>query len=376
MSVPGKIALYIEPPTHHFRNDGFFNRELCKFGGDELLAPWIFLRDHFAARGVPVHSADLMPPEGTSSRNVYVSVGNTKEYRRVARRKDTVLSAFLALECPVVEPSVYRALPKVQQAFKRILSWSDSKALEYFVGTPIQCESFRWPQSFEQVHEPIWSNTARKFLVMMNSNKLPRVYFQELYMERMRAVEFFSRTDEIDLYGPGWDRPSARVGTTWMPWTFRRAASAVQVQWQKLRPNPLLVAARRVYRGTAKSKRHTIGQYTFALCFENSILKGWITEKIFDCIFAGTVPVYWGAPDIEEAVPRECFIDMRDFADYAELRDFLRSLTPAQIGGYRDSGREYLKSPRFRPFTRQAFADLFCRIIEEDTGMKIAPYQG
>ena len=46
-------ALY-RAPTRHFRNDGFFNPEVCKFGGDDLLAPWIFLRDYFAARNIVV----------------------------------------------------------------------------------------------------------------------------------------------------------------------------------------------------------------------------------------------------------------------------------------------------------------------------------
>src|SRR5262249_61143628 len=110
---------------------------------------------------------------------------------------------------------------------------------------------------------------------------------------------------------------------------------------------PALVHASR---GAAKSKSETMSQYRFALCFENSTLRGWMTEKLFDCFFVGTVPVYWGAPDVLDWVPQECFIDMRNFKDFAELRAFLHALKPADEQGYREAARDYLASDRFDPF--------------------------
>jgi hypothetical protein len=142
-------------------------------------------------------------------------------------------------------------------------------------------------------------------------------------------------------------------------------------RWQRVFPNPQLEAARRMYKGAASSKSEVLGQYTFALCFENSILKGWITEKIFDCFFAGTIPVYWGAPDIAEWVPTECFIDKRKFSDYAELKDFLRSLNENDIRRYKEAAREFLLSPRFRPFSKHAFAELIAKLVEQDTGVRV-----
>lgn len=365
------ISLYIEPPTHHFRNDGLFNITLCRFGGDQLLAPWVYLREFFTARGIDVHTGDLLPRDDADILKVYVSVGNVETYRTLSSRQDIVLSAFLAMECPIVDPSLYRDLPEVQRYFKRLLSWSDSSSLHQFVGVPLRCETFRWPQSFESVHEEIWNREDRDFLVMINANKLPRVYWQELYTERLRAVEYFSRTNEIDLFGVGWDGPPYRVGQTWAPYLVQRARRALEHQWQRVRPNPVLEAARRVYRGPALSKSETLGKYTFAVCFENMILKGWITEKIFDCFFAGTIPIYWGAPDIQEYVPPECFIDMRHFGGYEELHSYLRSFGEKEVQRYKENAREYLKSPQFRPFTKDAFVELFARIVEDDTGIRL-----
>lgn len=372
MKINRQIALYIDPPSHHFLGDRLFDVNSDKLVGDNLLAPYLSLRDYFAARNIEVRTADYMPTTTNGVKNIYVSMGILSNYRRLAGRSDTVLSAYFAMECPIVEPRMYRALRDAQRYFKRIYTWSDSRSLEPFVGEPLRCESFCWPQSFDSVHEPIWKNTDRKFLVMINANKLPRLYRQELYTERMRAVEFFSRTDDIDLYGKGWNEPSIRVGKTHVPYTLRRLHHQFQRRWQRLRPDPLLQAARKAYRGIAESKSQTLGKYKFALCYENSILNGWITEKIFDCFFAGTIPIYWGAPGITDYVPENCFIDKRKFADYAQLRDHLKSLSDAEIVAYKENARDYLASEKFKPFKREAFCELFGKIVEEDAGASLS----
>jgi hypothetical protein len=95
------------------------------------------------------------------------------------------------------------------------------------------------------------------------------------------------------------------------------------------------------------------------------VLKGWITEKIFDCFFAGTVPIYWGAPEIAELIPTDCFIDMRQFGSYPELARFLKALGPRDIERYKQSARAFLRSPQFEPFTKEAFAQRFLDLVED-----------
>lgn len=366
------IAVYIDPPSHHFLDDRLFDVNSARLGGDQLMAPYAYMRNVLNARGVDVRTADHLPEKVNGTTTIYVSLGSLSNYRKLAKtRPDVIRSAYFALECPIVEPKMYRALRDARHYFKRIYSWSDSASLERFVGEQVPFESFCWMQSFDDIHEDIWRNTERKFLVMINANKLPRLYWQELYTERMRAVEFFSRTDDIDLYGKGWNAPSIRVGRTWVPYTLKSIRHKLQKNWHLIRPNPLLKAAQRAYRGIADSKAETLGRYKFALCFENSILKGWITEKIFDCFFTGTVPIYWGAPDIEDHVPADCFIDMRRFSGYEELSEFLRSLSEDEIETYKSNARAFLKSPKFYPFSKAAFAELFVRIIEEDAEVSL-----
>lgn len=346
-----------------------FDSAPAKYGGDNLMAPWIALRDHFAARGIPVHTADRLPRYDDGVRKLYFAVSTLQRYRELARRPDVLLSTYIAMECPVVEPGPYRELPRARPYFRRVLTWSDPESLLPFTGQRVDCERFMWPQSFDRVHEDIWRNRDRRFLVMINANKLPRLYWQELYTARLRAVEFFQRYDEIDLYGPNWDRMPNRVGRSWLPPRFSRAYRVFWEFRQRNWPDPLYLAASRAHKGRAESKSETLGRYTFALCFENMVLKGWMTEKIFDCFFAGTVPVYWGAPDVLDWVPRECFIDMRDFRDFAHLRDHLHGLSPTAIENYREAAREYLRSTRFDPFRIGTWVERLRRYVELDAGL-------
>ena len=193
----------------------------------------------------------------------------------------------------------------------------------------------------------------------------------ELYTALLRAVEFFHRHGEIDLFGRNWDRMPARVGKTRTPHLLRRVVGQVWPLKQRLFPNPVYTAAAAATKGPAPSKSQTLAQYRFALCFENSILKGWMTEKLFDCFFAGTVPIYWGAPDVLDWVPAECFIDMRQFADFPELRRFLHAVTPPQEQAYRETARAYLASERFAPFRVGAFVDIVARMVASDTGLPV-----
>lgn len=375
MTTGGDVALFIDPFSRHFDRDLLFQADKAAHGGDNIHGTWIHLRDSLVERGVRVHTADLLLDGSvrSASRNVYVSLGIWDRYPKLVQRGDVTLSGFFALECPIVDPDMYRAAYIARRAFKRMFSFTVDAALASFLPGPVGFRQMQLPQSYEDVHAGIWERKERKFLTIINANKLPRVYDRELYTERLRAVEFFNRSREIDLYGVGWDEPPHRVGRTRVPSVVRRLHRRVHVHLEGRRPttDPLRVAAREAYRGPVASKADTLGRYAFAICFENMILEGWVTEKIFDCFFAGTIPVYLGAPDIERFVPPECYVDMRDFADYEQLRDFLLALSPSAIRDYRDAAREYLASERYRPFTKQVLLERFTAMIEEDAGVRV-----
>ncbi|MEO8456122.1 MAG: glycosyltransferase family 10, partial [Sphingomicrobium sp.] len=105
--------------------------------------------------------------------------------------------------------------------------------------------------------------------------------------------------------------------------------------------------------------------------FENAAMPGWLTEKLFDNLRVGTIPIYWGATDIASLMPPDCYIDMREFRGYPDLLKYLKSLDRNAIMAYREAGRGFLESPKFEPFSKERFAGLFRDMLEEDAGIRV-----
>jgi glycosyltransferase involved in cell wall biosynthesis len=77
-------------------------------------------------------------------------------------------------------------------------------------------------------------------------------------------------------------------------------------------------------------KQKAISNYMFHLSFENSFETGYVTEKVFDALIAGTVPVYLGATnDCRKLLPdSKAVIFVEDFNnDIPKLAVYLRSLS-------------------------------------------------
>lgn len=79
-------------------------------------------------------------------------------------------------------------------------------------------------------------------------------------------------------------------------------------------------------RGPA-SKLATIARYRFTIAFENAIDPDYVTEKLYEPLMAGSVPVYLGAPNVADFAPStSSYIDVRDFPEPANLARHLQRL--------------------------------------------------
>ncbi len=75
------------------------------------------------------------------------------------------------------------------------------------------------------------------------------------------------------------------------------------------------------------ARREVLARYKFALAFENVVERDYVSEKFYDPLLAGTVPVYLGAPNVDELAPGDrCYIDARDFDGPDALADYLNML--------------------------------------------------
>ena len=182
---------------------------------------------------------------------------------------------------------------------------------------------------------------------------------RELYSERVRVIRWFEThaPQDFALYGGGWNLPVRRFG--WGRTTVKRFWMLVS-HFYKLHPFPS-------YRGRIPDKHDALLKTRFSFCYENvRDFPGYVTEKIFDCMFAGCVPVYWGANNVTDYIPADCFIDRRRFRDTAEVYAFLKAMPETEYRGYQQRMADFLTSERMTPFTSGAQVCLIADTIAQD----------
>jgi len=337
------VRVFLDPFSHHFQGNALFDLR-SRFNRDNALIPWFYLKGRLADLGVSIDTGDYLTRarHGALGRdaNVYVSYGIHDAYRSLVGRDDVLLTAFYLFEVVGVDPKMYRAAPELARHFRTIYSWTSTERLRSFVPNMPMVKPFRIPMPLDDVIEAHWRRTDRAGIILVNSNKRAVLSARELYTERLRALKHFAARGTIDLWGRLWENGLGDLEPEF--------GAAVRQSW----------------RGAVDDKYEAMSRYRFALCYENMILDGWITEKLFDCLYAGVVPIYLGAPDIADAVDPACYIDARRFASYDELERYLASLSDGDLERLRVAGRDYLRSDQFRQFSPQVFADRFITDIE------------
>jgi hypothetical protein len=144
--------------------------------------------------------------------------------------------------------------------------------------------------------------------------------------------------DEFEFYGRCWDNAGHK--------SWRGALESAQ--------------------GALLAKTSCLKNYRFSICYENcQHVPGYVTEKIFDSFIAGCVPIYWGPPNIDLYVPKNCYIARGDFASEEELYHFMKTMPKEEYEGYIERIRVYLSSEQARHFSIPSFAQLFADKIEE-----------
>jgi hypothetical protein len=244
--------------------------------------------------------------------------------------------ALFLWEAPAVSPE--NMDPELHKLFPIIFTSHDELVDDikfYKVYVP-QMRQFR---EFPQVHFD-----QRKLLVNISMNKFSN-HPNELYSVRRDAIKYFEQAhpDNFDLYGLKWNQPSI-LKERLIPWLLTSYIS---------------------YRGAVKNKWEVMPNYRFSICYENvRDVPGYVTEKIFDSMRCGCVPIYWGASNINDYVDSDAFIDRRKFKTNAELDNFITNMTEYEYTCYQDAMKKYLNSSRFEKFLPPSFADTIINTLK------------
>jgi hypothetical protein len=71
--------------------------------------------------------------------------------------------------------------------------------------------------------------------------------------------------------------------------------------------------------GVWPNKAEAMNDYMFSVAIENDSYTTYFTEKITDCFASGTVPIYWGTPDIGNYFDKDGIIELTPDFDFSSL---------------------------------------------------------
>ena len=308
----------------YYKEDRLFDETQCKIG-ENLLLPIISLKKDLERKGHTVHTMDMFSSisdidvflfqdipysilTSLTIREYLKSIGrlilHKDSFYSVVKTTNASQRVLLISEPQVVNPRSY--VTKFHQYFGRVATWNttflkNGDYYQYYYPQPL-------PQSISYVD---FEN--KKFCTMICGNKHSSEA-NELYSERRKFIDYFENHDEgFDLYGIGWESYGLKN-----------------------------------YRGKTDHKLETLSQYKFSICYENMCnVGGYITEKIFDCFFAGVVPVYWGATDIQDYIPNNCYIDRREFESEEDVIDYIKNMKRDDYDAYLTAAYSFLHSDMF-----------------------------
>lgn len=179
----------------------------------------------------------------------------------------------------------------------------------------------------------------RKLCVMVSGSDGFSDANNSLYGERIRMVDFFETKPEgeFDIYGWGWglNKPYYRDYRGSIPGSH-----------------------------SGPEKINTLSKYRFCVCFENTKdTHGYISEKILNCFVAGCVPIYRGPENIEEFIPKTCFIDYRDFENKEELYQLIKTMPKEIHEEYLNNMRLFIESSKGKCFLPEAFDQMMYEAV-------------
>lgn len=115
------------------------------------------------------------------------------------------------------------------------------------------------------------------------------------------------------------------------------------------------------------NKLQLLTEYKFVLAFENEEgLDDWVTEKPFHGWLAGTIPVYWGAPNVDEWAPdAHSLIKTTDFASPKALAaHLLRVAADEQAYAAYFAWKQRPLAPSFQRLVDRCVYNAECRMCE------------
>ncbi len=334
-----KALLLVPKP---FTNETVFDSK-SKYNSDGLMESLISLKKQFAEAGIELIANDRIDSEKYEF-HLYSNIP-AKNVKQI----DSSKSYLILLETDLIMPWNWDL--ENHKKFKKIFTWNDEiiDNKRYFKYNSGRAGVTEW-KSYDE---------RSKLCTLISGNKSVN-HPLELYSLRKEYIEYFENGKEeyFDFYGQGWDK------------YYFKGPKVVRALNRITSLQKAMAPRYKTYKGVVARKIDVLRNYKFSICFENGrdLPNGHISEKIFDSMAAGCVPIYWGAHNITDYVPEGCFVDYRKFSSKDDIFNFMKDMPKARFEEYLESMRSYMSSRSYFQFTPEHNARTIVAEILKDLG--------
>lgn len=294
------IAIYNYYKQYN-NNDALFKPERYMIG-DNLGYPFICLQKEFRNRGIELHTVDMFNGENIDA-SIFIDHCTGYE-QQISELKNKYL---IIAENPMIKPDNYTK--ETLDLYDKVFTWYDDlidnkKIFKYYQGNKIPDYAI--------------TNKKSRLSCLIASNKYSDNK-DEKYSSRRDIINYFNKfyPNDFDLYGYGWNESN-------------------------------------VYKGSVRYKFNTYLEYKFVFCMENAIYNGYVTEKIFDALFSGCVPIYFETKELPDNIYIK--IDKTDLYSMDNLYKKIKEMPEDEYMNYLKNISDYVLSNDIKKYSGEYFA--------------------
>lgn len=266
-------------------------------------------------------------PEALISMNFHSNLG--KIYKKI----DIPKRILILWEPSVTKPSNFSKVNL--HTFGKIYSPS------HLWDTPSDRTSyFKWPQGEIEImfeDQELWRKRNSSIL-LVQSNKYSFVK-GEMYSFRRKVAS--QESVPIELYGDGWTRKDQIAKNICKSFvSYARNRGEVEFNFPQC-----MLGGFKKSKGSILNKSEKLREHKFSLIIENSI--DYVSEKLFHCLAAGTIPLYIGPELSKFGIPPEVCVQFPpDLLQLKEVYNFL-TLNEDKLIEIRRAGESFTCSKLF-----------------------------
>jgi hypothetical protein len=325
-----KAILHVELPYRQnkiFDKNSLLNRDNC-------LGFYRELKQVFMDSDISLDTQDMVPPveaEIVIFSDVPRDISVLKDYPQSA------IKICLLYESEIIKP--WNWYKKNHDMFDLIFTWNDDYIddKKYF--------KFNFSCDEELIRNSTGEAHKKYDLIMLCGNHKLK-HPNSLYHLRRNVIDWYEKENgnlKFSFWGQGWDKEVLGVCNHYT----KRIASIF----------PFLARRYKNYGGYAPDKISILRNSRFAYSIENAKnYNGYVTEKIFDCFWARTIPIYSGPPNIGHLIPKDCYIDAGEFESVASLDKYLYEMNAADYQKRIQNIEQFIQGPQMMLFSNRVYA--------------------